>query len=246
MPVSSKNMIFGRHPIEESLESGSSIEKIFIQKGLQSELLGKIRELATQQNIPLSYVPVEKLNRLTRSRHQGIIAILSAVNYYRLEDIIPSIYENGEIPLIVVLDGISDVRNMGAIARTAWCSGVHALVVGGHNTAPMSPDSVKASAGALNHLPVCRHQHMGEVLDILFANGIKVIAAHGEGTESPADVDFTGPGAIVLGDEAEGISEQVIRKADNLIRIPMKRDFDSLNVSVAAGMLLYEAMKQRG
>lgn len=235
----------GRHPVLEAFQAGKTIEKVFFQKGMRGETAENIRLEAQKHGVSIQYVPVEKLNRLARGNHQGVIAMLSAVNYYSLEDILPAIYEKGEMPLIMILDGVSDVRNMGAIARTAWCSGVHALVVAGSHRAPMSADAVKASAGALNLIPVCRYRSVNQVMDILINNGIGIIAAHEQGNDMPDAIDFDQAVAIVMGDESTGISNQVIQKANHLVKIPMQRSFDSLNVSVAAGMLLYEVMKQR-
>lgn len=238
-------MVFGIRPIIEAIENGKELESLFIQRGLSGDLISELRKLIKDREIPYSQVPIEKLNRLTLKNHQGVVGFVSPITYNKIEDIIPLVYERGETPLILVLDGLTDVRNMGAIARTAECAGVHALVVPKKGSAEINPDAIKTSAGALYTIPVCRHDDLGQVLRFLQESGLQVVACT-EKTDNMIYVpDFTMPSAIVLGAEDKGISNQIIRLADHLAKIPMYGEIGSLNVSVSAGVILYEAIRQR-
>lgn len=240
-----KSMTYGRHPLLEALESDKEIDKIFIQRGLKGEDLTLIRQKARIKEVPVQDVPVEKLNKITKGNHQGVIAFFSQVKYYKVEDILPLIYEKGETPLFLILDSITDVRNVGAIARTALCTGVHAIIVPDKGTAPMHADAVKSSAGALNNIPVCRYQNLNSVADFFRMNGILLFAMDGRGKRISYEVDLKVPAAIIMGAEDVGVSDHLVRMADEIIKLPIIGDFDSYNVSVAAGMILYEAMRQR-
>lgn len=196
-------------------------------------------------NVPLAQVPVEKLNNLSKAQHQGVIAVTSLLSYTDLQNAISQVVDSGETPLFILLDGITDVRNIGAIARTAWCSGVHGLIFSASHAPTLTEDAIKTSAGALQKIMLCRATSTPQAIDILRLNGIQVLGTEMRGSIPVSESDLSIPSCIVMGAEDTGISKDVLRRADVLIRIPMARQFDSLNVSVAAGMILYEAMKQR-
>lgn len=238
-------MIFGIRAIIEAIKDGKDIESLFIQRGLTGGLFVELKELLKQYDIPSQQVPIEKLNRITLKNHQGVIAFISPITYQKIEDIIPTIYEDGKVPLILILDGITDVRNFGAIVRTAECAGVQAIVVPKKGSAQINPDAVKTSAGALYKVPICRHDNLLSILRFLKDSGLQIVAC----TEKTEDLlyhpNFTLPTAIVMGAEDEGISFELMRNADYLTKIPMNGDIESLNVSVSAGIILYEAVRQR-
>lgn len=239
------NLVIGRQPVLELLQSDKEVDSVFIQGGTQGDILMEIRKAATLREIPLKTVPVEKLNRLTGGNHQGVVAFTAEVEYVNIEDLLPYIIEQGETPLFLILDGITDIGNFGAIARTAWASGVHAVIISTYSSAPVNADAIKASAGALNDIPVCRTQQLGKTIDYLLLNGLQIIGAEATAREKPSDLDLTLPCAIVMGGEDHGISDEVKSLLTARTAIPMVRKFDSYNVSVAAGMLLYEVMRQR-
>ena len=240
-----KDMIFGIRAVIEAIQAGSEIDKILVRRDMTSELS---RELFTALNgleVPVQKVPLEKLNRITLKNHQGVIAFISPVTYQHIEDIIPSIYEEGRMPFIVVLDGVTDVRNFGAIARTCECAGVDAIVVPLKGGAALNGDAVKTSAGALLKIPVCREHNIVDALKFIVSSGIKVVAATEKASQNYTETSMTEPLAIVMGAEDEGVSPEILRMCDNMVKIPMLGTIDSLNVSVAAGVLIYEAVRQR-
>ena len=237
--------IYGRHPVIDAIRSGTNLEKILLQQGTRGDLEKEIRQLSREHGIPLQYVPKEKMNRLVKGPHQGLIGLVSMIPYYRLEDLLPTIYERSEVPLIVLLDGVTDVRNLGAIARSAECCGAHALVIPQKGSAQINAESIKASAGALTHLPVCREPSMTKAMTILATAGIPVYAGSLKGEKLLHQLDLKVPLALVVGSEGEGISTAVEQDADELFKIPQKGTTDSFNVSVAAGIMLYEVMRQR-
>ena len=238
--------IFGIRAVIEAIKAGRDVETIYVQRGLTGDLMLELKSLLSGLLIPLSLVPVEKLNRMTQKNRQGVIAVISPITYQNVEDLIPEIYERGETPLILVLDSVTDVRNMGAIARTASCAGVHAIVVPLKNAAQINADAIKTSAGALFNIPVCRHSNLHKICLFLQESGLQIVAS----TEKTDDLiyvpDYTLPTAIVMGSEDEGVSNDLLRVADHLAKIPMAGKIESLNVSVAAGVILYEAVRQRG
>ncbi len=238
-------LVFGIRAVIEAIKSGQEMESIYIQRGLRGELFHELRELMNEYQLGAQLVPVEKLNRLTAKNHQGVVAFISPITYQQIEDIIPAIYEKGETPLILVLDGITDVRNMGAIARTAACSGVHALVVPIKGSAQINPDTIKTSAGALYTLPVCRHDNLQKVARFLQASGLQLVACTEKTEELLYTPDYSAPTAIIMGSEDDGISDELIRISDHLAKIPLFGEIESLNVSVSAGVILYEAVRQR-
>ncbi len=241
----SNQLIFGIRSVIEAIESGKEIENLYVQKGLSGDLFKELRQLLDQHQLNAQFVPIEKLNRLTQKNHQGVVAFISPINYYRIEDIIPFVYEKGETPLILVLDRVTDVRNFGAIARTAECAGVHAIVIPLKGSAQVNADAIKTSAGALYTIPVCREVNLKYTLRFLQESGLQVIACTEKNEESLYDKDMSGPTAILMGSEEDGISSEYLRIADSYAKIPMMGSIDSLNVSVSAGVILYEVVRQR-
>ena len=240
-----KNYIYGIRSIIEAIESGEEIDKILIRNNLNGELYKELSDLIKNRDIPVQRVPEEKLNRITRKNHQGTIAFISPVRYYKLEDLVTTLYEEGSIPFFIVLDGITDTGNFGAIARTATCAGVDAIVIPEKGSVSVTPASIKTSAGALFHIPVCRCKSVREAIKLLKENGIKIVGASEKASELFTKTDFTVPVAIVMGAEDTGISQDALKMCDELVSIPMMGDVASLNVSVAAGVMMYEAVMQR-
>lgn len=240
-----QDYVFGLRAVAEAIEAGKSIDKILIKKDFSGQLAQEMLELAHRYDIPVQRVPVEKLNRITMKNHQGAIAMISPVAYCRLENLVPLWYEEGRVPLVVVLDGITDTRNFGAIARSAECAGADAIVIPERGSASVTPEAVKTSAGALFHLPVCRERSAIDAVRILNDNGFKIIGASEKASDDYTHVDMTVPLAIVMGAEDTGISDTVLRACHNLASIPILGNIGSLNVSVAAGVMLYEAVRQR-
>lgn len=237
--------VFGIRAVIEAIKAGRDIETIYVQRGLSGDLFLELKALLSGSLIPMSVVPIEKLNRMTQKNHQGVIAVISPITYQNIEDLIPAIYEKGETPLILILDSITDVRNMGAIARTAACVGVHAIVVPLKKAAQINADAIKTSAGALFSIPVCRHANLHKTCLFLQDSGLQIVACTEKTTDYIYAPDYTMPTAIVMGSEDEGISNDLLRISDHLAKIPMAGKIESLNVSVAAGVILYEAIRQR-
>jgi len=237
--------VYGIRAVIEAIDSGKEIESLFVQRGLGGALFLELKQLLAQRGISYQQVPIEKLNRMTRKNHQGVIAVISPITYQRTEDIVPTIYESGEVPLLLILDGITDVRNLGAIARTAECAGVHALVVPKKSSAEINPDAIKTSAGALYKINVCREDSLLKTARLLQESGIQLVACTEKTDRSLYELDYTGPTALLLGSEEQGIADELLRIADHLAKIPMVGSIASLNVSVSAGVALYEAVRQR-
>ncbi|GAA4376300.1 23S rRNA (guanosine(2251)-2'-O)-methyltransferase RlmB [Hymenobacter koreensis] len=240
-------MIFGLRPILEALHAGRTLEKIFLLKGTKNSLVSEISELARAVDTPISLVPIEKLDNLTRKNHQGAVAFLSPIDYAPLDSLLAGLFEQGKNPLILVLDRITDVRNFGAIARSAECLGVDAIVVPSHGAAQMNGDALKTSTGALTRVPVCREPNLHTTLRRLHDSGLQIVACteKGDGSLESTDMDLTGPLVVVMGSEEDGISPDLLTLADAKLRIPMIGQIGSLNVSVASGILLYEVLRQR-
>lgn len=238
-------LIIGRNPLIEALSTGTAIEKIFLLRSASGEEIGTIKRLAAQHNIPLVQVPQEKLDRFTKSTHQGVVALAGLLQYTELQDGISHIVESGVTPLLVMLDGVTDVRNIGAIARTAWCCGVQGLILPTSHAATLGEEAIKTSAGALGKILLLRSPSTQQAMDVLRLNGIQVLGTELRASIPVHQADLAAPTCIVMGAEDKGISKEVIKRADTLIHIPMATKFDSLNVSVATGMVLYEAMRQR-
>ncbi len=241
----SNQMVFGIRAVIEAIDSGKEIESLFVQRGLSGSLLMELKALLKEHNIGFQQVPIEKLNRITRKNHQGVIAVISPIIYQNIEDLLPLIYEKGEVPLLLMLDGVTDVRNMGAIARTAECAGVHAIIVPRKGSAEINPDAIKTSAGALYKIPVCRQDSLGKTGRFLIDSGVQLVVGTEKTKASIYDVDYNVPTCIVMGAEDIGVSDDLIRISDKLARIPMFGEIKSLNVSVSAGVIIYEAIRQR-
>lgn len=238
-------MVFGIRAVIEAIKSGKDIESLFIQRGLGGELIFELRSLLAEYKIDSQQVPIEKLNRITLKNHQGVIAVISPITYQKIEDIIPMIFEKGEVPLILILDGVTDVRNVGAIARTAECAGVHAIVVPSKGTAQINPDTIKTSAGALYNIPVCRESSLLQTAKFLQSSGLQIVCCTEKTNDYIYTPDYTVPTAIIMGGEDDGVSNDIIRIADHLAKIPMYGEIESLNVSVSTGVILYEAIRQK-
>lgn len=238
--------IFGLRAIQEALEAGKEIDKVMIRKELGGELAKELLSRLRECDIPVQRVPLERLNRITMKNHQGAIAILSPVGYQRLDMLIPSLFENGVIPAVMILDGITDTRNFGAIARTAECAGFNTIIIPDRGSVSVNADAVKTSAGALLHLPVCRVRSLPDAVRYLRECGLKVVGATEKGAVPYTEIDYTVPVGIVMGSEDTGISPEVLRHCDSLAAIPIMGHVGSLNVSVAAGVMMYETVRQRG
>ncbi|MCM1297700.1 MAG: 23S rRNA (guanosine(2251)-2'-O)-methyltransferase RlmB [Muribaculaceae bacterium] len=237
--------IFGIRAVIEAIEAGKDIDRVFIKKDLSGELASELMELIKSHKIVSRRVPVERINKFTRKNHQGVVALLSAVTYHDLDNLVPMLYEEGRLPFIVLLDGITDVRNFGAIARTCECVGADAVVIPDHDSVTVNGDAMKTSAGALNYLPVCRTHSILGAVKFLKDNGYQVVAASEKAAINYTQADYTTPVAIVMGAEDTGISPDVLRVCDTLVAIPQFGHIGSLNVSVAAGVVMYEVVRQR-
>jgi len=238
-------MIFGTRAVMEAIRSGREIEKIFVQAGLSNGLIKELISEAKQKGVPYSFTPQEKLNHLGSKNHQGVVCMLATIQYAKVEDIIDKAYADGKEPFLLILDRITDVRNFGAIARTAECAGIDAIVISDKGNAPITSDAIKTSSGALNHLPVCRATDLKKLVQQLKDNGIRVIACTEKTTADIYSADFKSPLALVIGSEEDGISPELLKAADGLVKIPLKGKVGSLNVSVAAGIAIYEAIRQK-
>jgi 23S rRNA (guanosine2251-2'-O)-methyltransferase len=238
-------MVFGTRAIIESIKSGKEIDKLFVQKSVKNELIDELLDVCKEYKIPVLKVPVEKLNRITRKNHQGVIAYISAIQYASLDNVISSAYAKGESPLLLILDRITDVRNFGAIARTAECAGIHGIVIPDKGGAAINSDAMKTSAGGLNFIPVCREHNLKTTIRYLKDNGLQIVACTEKASHTIFESDLKEPCAILLGSEEDGISEEYLKMADQKVLIPMTGNIQSLNVSVSAGVVIYEAIRQR-
>lgn len=244
--METQDYIFGLRPVREALEAGRNLEKVMISKGLQGEQSRDVITLVRQSGIPYQFVPVEKLNRMTRKNHQGIIAITSLVVYLPFEEVITEVFELGRDPFIVILDGITDVRNLGAIARSAEAAGVDAMLIPEKGIAQVNPDAMKTSAGALSIIPVCRTSDLVRSVKYLKNAGLKITGATEKTDLLYYQADFRSPAALIMGAEDAGISPSILALCDQEVRIPMLGKISSLNVSAAAAVLFFEAVRQRG
>ena len=240
-----ENYIFGLHPVMEAIEAGKEIEKVYVNKDAQGELFRQLIGILGKNNIRPQWVPLERLNRITRKNHQGAIAILSAVSYVSLEDVVSQAAERGDTPLIIILDGVTDVRNFGAIVRSAECAGAHAVIMPAKGAAPINADAMKTSAGALNFVPVCKVNNIRTALYYLKDSGFNIVVATERADENYFSTDYTVPTAIILGSEDTGASKVSLELADKRVKIPILGKIESLNVSVAAAIIMFEVVKQR-
>ena len=240
-----KEMIFGIRAVIEAVEAGKNVDKVIVKRELQGDLFRELNAVLKEHEIPMQKVPLERIDRYTRKNHQGVIAFLSAITYDRIEEIIPFLYEQGKDPFILVLDGLTDVRNFGAIARTCEVAGVDAIVIPTRGSVSVNADAVKTSAGALLKIPVCKEPNLTEAIQFLKNSGLKVVAATERAASNYTQAEMTGPIAIVMGSEESGISNDNLRICDELVKIPQFGTIGSLNVSVAAGVLIYEVIRQK-
>jgi 23S rRNA (guanosine2251-2'-O)-methyltransferase len=243
--LKSSSLIIGRQPLIEAIQSGRAIDKILFQRNVSGERIGDIRKLAKENNIPIQQVPPEKLHTLTRANHQGVIAFAALVQYMNLQQVIDQVVGNAETPLFIMLDAVTDVRNIGAIARTAVCCGAQALIIPDKGVGALNEEAMKSSAGALEKVHICRVNSLMKAVDELHLNGIKVFASEVIANTDLHQLGLTEPCTIIMGSEDNGVYPALMKICDAKFKIPMTGNFESLNVSVAAGMILYEAMRQR-
>ncbi|MCK3682936.1 23S rRNA (guanosine(2251)-2'-O)-methyltransferase RlmB [Maribellus sp. YY47] len=243
--MNNEDFLFGTRAVIEAIKTGKTIDKVLIKKGLKNELFSELMQLLKENNIASQFVPIEKINRYTRKNHQGVIALLSPIEFDNLDYVLPGIFDTGETPLILVLDQITDVRNFGAIARSAECAGVHTIIIPEKGMARIGADAVKTSAGAIHHLPICKVPHLEKAVRFLKDSGIRIVAATEKGDKNYTSGDFTGPLAIVMGSEDTGISPNILKLTDEQLKIPILGKIESLNVSVSAALMIYEAVRQR-
>lgn len=239
------SLVIGRKAVIDALQTGMQLDKIYLDTKVVGDEILQIKKLASQSAVPINYVPVAKLNGFNVTNHEGIVAQMAKVQYQDLQDTISFITENGEVPFFLILDGITDIRNIGGIARTAFCTGVHAIIIPDKGVGALNEDAILTSAGALEKIAVCRVNSLMKTIDELHLNGIRVYATEMKADKKFSDINFTEPCAIIMGSEEKGIYPALLKVCDEKIKIPMVGGFESLNVSVATGIILYEAMKQR-
>ncbi len=238
-------MIYGTRAVIEAIKAGKEIEKVMIQSSLANDLIKELISVARENQVPYTFVPQEKLKKFSTKNHQGVICLLASVTYASLDNLIDLAYSEGREPFLLILDRVTDVRNFGAIARTAECAGVDGIVIGEKGNAPITGDAMKTSAGALNHLSICREKDLKKTMKFLRENGIRIIACTEKASQSIYDIELTGPIAMIMGSEEDGISDTLLQDADELVKIPMKGKIASLNVSVATGVAIYEVVRER-
>ncbi len=243
--INKEDFLFGTRAIIEAIKKGKTIDKILIKKGLRNELITELHELIKESEIGVQYVPIEKINRITRKNHQGVLAFVSPIEFDNIENVIPGIYEEGKTPLLLVLDQITDVRNFGAITRSAECAGVQAIIIPEKGMARIGADAVKTSAGAIHNIPICKTNNLYNTVRFLKDSGIKIVAATEKGDKLYSNADMKSPLAIVMGSEDTGVSAQILKLADEQLKIPILGQIESLNVSVSAALMIYEAVRQR-
>ena len=239
------SLVIGRQSVIDAINGGQQLDKIYLDNKAQGQDINEIKRLATQYAVPVNYVPTAKLNSFNVNDHDGCVAQIARIQYHNLQEIISFIVDQGESPLLLILDGITDIRNIGGIARTAFCTGVHAIIIPEKGVGALNEDAILTSAGALEKIPVCRVNSLMKTVDELHLNGIKVFATEMEAAKDFSTINFKEPCAVVLGSEEKGIYPALLKVCDEKIKIPMAGDFESLNVSVATGIILYEVMKQR-
>ena len=243
--IKNKDTVFGIRPIIEVIKSGKTIDKLFIQKGLHNESFAILWKLVRENRINYKHVPIEKLNRLTTKNHQGVFAFISPIDFHSIEDIVPSLYEEGKIPLILVLDRITDVRNFGAITRTADCSNVDCIIIPEQNSAAINSDAMKTSSGALSNVKICRVWNLKMTLQMLKDSGIQIISCTEKTNNEIYNINYQIPTAVILGSEENGISNEYLKLSNEKVKVPILGNIESLNVSVACGVILYEIVRQR-
>jgi 23S rRNA (guanosine2251-2'-O)-methyltransferase len=237
--------IYGTRAVIEAINTGKTIEKVFIKTGLNNELYQQLLSLIRENEIPFQFVPIEKINRITRKNHQGVLAFISPIEYTNIEMLLPVLYETGKEPILLILDQITDVRNFGAITRSAECAGVQAIIIPEKGMARIGADAIKTSAGAINYVPICKVNNLLKTINYLKDSGIQIIAATEKADKIYTDGNFKCPVAIVMGSEESGISQSILNIADQKLKIPLLGSIESLNVSVSAALMMYEAVRQR-
>lgn len=244
--MNKKELIYGTRAVIEAIRSGREVQSILIQRGLRNELINELIEHSKKFNVPVNFVPEQKLSGLSGKNHQGVIAELAIVHFQALENIVHSVFSEGNDPFVLILDRITDVRNFGAIVRTAESAGINAIVIPDKSAAPISADAMKTSAGALNYVPVCRSKNLKLTIKELRSSGLRIVACTEKASQMIYHIDLSGPLGLILGSEEDGISTELLREADYLAKIPMTGKINSLNVSVAAGISIFEAIRQKG
>ncbi|NOT74614.1 MAG: 23S rRNA (guanosine(2251)-2'-O)-methyltransferase RlmB [Cyclobacteriaceae bacterium] len=239
------DLIYGTRAVMEAVRAGRQIDKIYLQTGLNNDLMKELVNALKEHDVPYSWVPLEKINKLTTKNHQGVVGFLSAALYAPLQGLIDKAYDEGRTPFFLLLDRITDVRNFGAVARTCECAGLDAIIIEDKGNAPITSDAVKTSAGALHHLPVCRVKSLKDAIKDLQENGIQVIACTEKASKNIYELDLALPTALMMGSEEDGIAPTLLKESDEIAKIPMKGKIESLNVSVAAGVAIYEVMRQK-
>ncbi|APD06007.1 23S rRNA (guanosine(2251)-2'-O)-methyltransferase [Flavobacteriaceae bacterium UJ101] len=239
------NMVFGLRPVIEAINSGKTLDSLFIQTGLKGEIYAELKGLIKKYNISSKQVPAERLNRFTRKNHQGIVAFISPIDFHRIEDLLPKLYEEGKTPLLLILDRVTDARNFGAIVRTAECTGVDAIIIPKKNAAPINADAIKTSTGAIYNIPICKESDLKAVIEYIQDYGLQAVAASEKTNDTLYDLDMKVPTAIIMGSEENGVSLSYIKAAQKVAKLPMYGKIGSLNVSVACGAFLYECVRQR-
>ncbi len=245
MKNDNREVVFGLRPVMEALQSEKEIERIYIQRESGSSVVGELLSLAAKLHVPVIKVPIEKLNNITRKNHQGVICFISPISYGSLDNVISETFQKGKMPLILILDRITDVRNFGAISRTAECLGAHGIVIPSRGAAEINSDAVKTSAGALNYIPVIREDNLKNTIDFLKESGLSIVSCTEKADKFVYQADLNRPLAIMMGSEENGISPEYLKKSDEQVKIPQYGKIDSLNVSVAAGIVLSEVIRQR-
>lgn len=245
MTDKNEQYIYGIHAVLEAIEAGKEIDRLLVKKDLGHYQIKELIDAARAHAVPVQRVPIERINRITRKNHQGVLAITAAVTYYKVEQVVPMLFEQGDNPFLVVLDGVTDVRNFGAIARTCDCAGVNAIVLPERGSVSVGPDAIKTSAGALNYVPVCRERNLVDTLRFLKDSGFTIVGTSDKNACNYTKPDYTVPVAVVLGAEDKGISPEIMQLCDNRVVIPEFGHINSLNVSVAGGIILYEVVRQR-
>ena len=243
--MNNEDFIFGTRAVMEAIKNRKPVERVLLKNGLDNDLYRQLFGLIKENKIPFQFVPVEKINRITRKNHQGVLAFVSAVEFVEIETLLPGLFESGTYPFILILDQITDVRNFGAIVRTAECAGVHAIVIPEKGMARIGADAVKTSAGAIHSLPICRTANLAAVINFLKNSGIRIVAATEKADNLYTNTNMNLPLAIIMGAEDKGISASVLKLTDEQLKIPLHGKIESLNVSVAAALMIYEAVRQR-
>lgn len=241
-----EHQIFGIRAVIEAIQAGKEIDKVFIQKDLQGDLMRDLMKIMKRAGVNFTYVPVEKLNRLTPNNHQGAVATIAPISFHNLETLVEQVTESGKTPLFLILDQLSDARNFGAIIRTAECTGVNGIIVQKQGSGPVNGDTVKTSAGAVFNVPICKVEHIKDAVFYLQGSGIKTVAATEKTENNIYDISLNEPVAIIMGSEDRGVNPSVLKIVDEKAKLPMFGTIASLNVSVACGAFLYEAVRQRG